>query len=1016
MKKILLSMLAILILTGYGPVINAQSNPFSVKKRNIIAGKPINPQHVKPIPYNSYSSSASRTPGTYSYQPSRLNLSSIYLNESFTGQKFDQYGQLIFLEGAAPNAMHIDARSSNSMEAASYQFLDAIKKAIRIEDPQQEFKLKTIEADELGMQHVKMQQIYNNIPVWCSEIYLHSREGRIDLFNGNCYPTPLISSLTPGIPSSEAVRVTVGDVQNQTSYRELNSDEKQFLDYNEPACELVIYHKDRHPLHPKLTWHVSIRPNFIELWEYFIDAQSGQIIHYYNNTRSDGDISASGADLNGVNRNFHVYLENGVYYMTDVSRPMFNEETFDGVISVFDAQNTNPANPDFSATLVTSSNNTWAPTSVSAIYNAQMAYEYFRTVHNRNSFNNQGAAIKSIIHVGDENGDGFDNAFWNGVAVFYGDGQVAFKPLAGALDVGAHEIGHAFENAASNLEYQGESGAIAECYADIAGSMTERQNWTLGEQVVKPAYFPSGCLRDMADPHNGGTSLSDPGYQPAHYNERYTGSDDNGGVHINSGIGNKAYYLTATATGLDKDKAERIYFRACFHYNTRSTQFIDFRLNAIQSAKDLYGDNSAEMNAVATAFDQVGVSDGQGGNYQNELQVNPGQDYILLYDQASNDPNSLYICSTSGDNFIPISQTLVNNKPSIIDDGSYALFISPDQYIRSIELSQTPNEMIIQNEPIWHNVAIAKDGSKLSAITVYEDSTLWVYSYQLEQWAGFHLYNSTTAQGEETNTVIYADAMEWDYSGEYIMYDALSRIENPFGDPIEYWDINFIKVWDNATNNWGSGDIFKLFGSLPAGISVGNPSFSKNSPFIFTFDLLDETDNSVTISAANFETGDVGEIFVNDGVLGTPNYSKQDNKVIFTTTYNSSNTIAVIDMQSNKISPVSGNANVLITEAKWGIWFSQGSRPLLDIKEKENKISFSVYPNPTDGIINLSVGQEMDEKLVMDIIDMQGVIIMSGFPVKDNSLQIDLGSLSPGIYVIRLTGERTMVHDKLVIR
>jgi hypothetical protein len=643
-----------------------------------------------------------------------------------------------------------------------------------------------------------------------------------------------------------------------------------------------------------------------------------------------------------------------------------------------------------------------------------MAYEYFRTVHNRNSYNNQGAAIKSIIHVGDENGGGFDNAFWNGVAVFYGDGQVEFKPLAGALDVGAHEVGHAYEGAASNLEYQGESGAIAECYADIAGAMTERQNWTLGEQIVQPAYYPSGCLRSMADPHNGGTSLSDPGYQPAHYNERYMGSDDNGGVHINSGIGNKAYYLTATEIGLEK--AEKIFFRACFHYNTRSTQFIDFRLNVIQSAKDLYGDNSAEMNAVATAFDQVGVTDGQGGNYQSELQVNPGQDYILLYNQASNDQNSLYICSTAGDNFIPISQTLVNNKPSIVDDGSYALFISPDKYIRSIELSQTPNEMIIQNDPIWHNVAIAKDGSKLSAITVYEDSTLWVYSFQLEQWAGFHLYNSTTAQGEETNTVIYADAMEWDYSGEYIMYDALSRIENPFGDPIEYWDINFIKVWDNAANNWGSGDIFKLFGSLPAGISVGNPSFSKNSPFIFTFDLLDETNNSVTVSAANFETGDVGEIFVNDGVLSTPNYSKLDNQIIFTTTYNSSNTIAIIDMQSNKISPVSGNANVLITEAKWGIWFSQGSRPLLDIPEKENKISFSVYPNPTDGIINLSLGQGMDENLILDILDMQGAVLMKGIHLTNNSMQVDLSMLSPGIYLIRLTGRNTQAHNKLVIR
>jgi hypothetical protein len=121
-------------------------------------------------------------------------------------------------------------------------------------------------------------------------------------------------------------------------------------------------------------------------------------------------------------------------------------------------------------------------------------------------------------------------------------------------------------------------------------------------------------------------------------------------------------------------------------------------------------------------------------------------------------------------------------------------------------------------------------------------------------------------------------------------------------------------------------------------------------------------------------------------------------------------------MQSNKISPVSGNANVLITEAKWGIWFSQGSRPLLDIPEKENKISFSVYPNPTDGIINLSLGQGMDENLILDILDMQGAVLMKGIHLTNNSMQVDLSMLSPGIYLIRLTGRNTQAHNKLVIR
>ncbi len=1015
MKKTYLLLSAILIGFLSCAEISAQNNAFSAKKRTVLNGKAVSPRPVNAIPYKSSSAQNSRTASIPSYTPSQLNFSSIYLNQNFKKTSFDQNGRLIFLDGSIPKAGFIGIKSSAAIEAASFEYLDAIKSALQIENPREEFKVISSETDDLGMHHIKMQQVCHDIPVWCSEIYLHSRQDQINLYNGNCYPTPLISSLNPDIPLSDAVETSINDISNRTVYRELNPDEQEFLNYDKPTCELVIYHKDRNPFHAELTWHVEIRPNLIEEWEYFIDANTGQIIHYYNNTHSDGDVTANGTDLNGVNRNFHAYLENSVYYLADISRPMFNSQNFDGILGIYDAQNTAPGSENFTASMVTSSNNTWNATSVSAIYNAQLTYEYFRTVHNRNSYNNQGGAVKSIIHVADDNGGGLDNAFWNGIAIFYGDGQTAFKPLAGGLDVGAHELGHAFEGAASNLEYQGQSGAIAESYADFSGAMVERQNWTIGEQVVKTAYYPSGCLRNMADPHNGGSSLNDPGYQPANLNEMYTGSEDNGGVHINSGIPNNAFYRVANAIG--KDKTEKIFWRACFNYNTRSTQFIDLRLNTIQSAKDLFGANSTEQNAVANAFDQVGIMDGQAGNYQTDLQVNPGQDYILFCDLVPSDPNTLYICSTDASNFIPLSTTSVNNKPSIMDDGSYAVFISGDKIMKSIQLSQDPNESVLQNQAIWDNAAISKDGKRLSAITIYEDSSIWVYSFQLQEWMNYHLYNSTTAQGEETNTVVYADVMEWDYSGEYIMYDALSRIENPYGDPIEYWDINLIKVWDNASNSWGSGEIFKLFGNLPAGISVGNPSLSKNSPYVFAFDLLDESTNTVTVAAANFETGDVGEIFTNYANLGTPNYSKLDNQLIFSAPDGGDNSIAIIGMQADKISPSSTNANVLIPQAKWGLWFSQGSRPLLNIEEVPNDFSFSLYPNPSSGKVSLSIDPLMlKEDITLQVFDTRGVCLMTIYPINTEKYSLDLEKLPAGLYLINLSSESGSVKRKLLIR
>lgn len=994
--------------------VSTPTNPFLQKKRTTAPWQAVHPKQVMAVPSINSSAGQTRTFAIPSYQPAQANLASLYISSQFEDYYFNKNGQLIFLKGAVAGSGQLNSESRELAEQACYEYLDVIKEAMKIKDPESEFSLESVNTDELGMQHFKMQQVFQGIPVWCAEIYLHSSSNQVDLFNGTYYPTPAIQDLDPAISANEAISTVIDDLPGRTTFRQLSAKEKEFLNYEHPEGELVIYHKDRNPLNPCLAWHVSVRPNFMEIWDYFIDAETGQIVHFYNSTHYDGDVTASGPDLNGVSRNIHAYLENGTYYLVDISRPMFNPQNFEGVLAIYDAGYTNPANPDFNASIASSGNNSWSPTSISAMYNAAVTYEYFRTVNNRNSYNNQGGSLNSIIHVSDENGGGFDNAFWNGAAVFYGDGAQQFDALAGGLDVGAHEFGHAYEGAASNLEYQGQSGAIAESYADIAGSMVERQNWTIGEQVVNPAFYPSGCLRNMADPHNGGSGLSDPGWQPSNTNEMYNGSEDNGGVHINSGIPNNAYYRLATAIG--NEKAEKIFWRACFMYNTRSTQFIDLRLNTIQAAKDLFGGNSSEQSAVGTAFDQVGIGNGQGGNYQTELQVNPGQDYILFYDLISNDPNSLYVCSTSGTDFIPLTQTEVNNKPSIVDDGSYALFISSDNKMRSLQLSQSPVENIIQNESMWHNVAVAKDGTKLSAITIYEDSTIWVYSYQLQQWATFHLYNPTTAEGEGTNTVVYADAMEWDYSGEYVMYDALSRIENPNGDPIEYWDISFLKVWDNASNNWGSGEIFKLFGSLPAGISVGNPSFSKNSPFIFGFDLLDASDNSVIVGATNVETGDVGQIFMNDGILGTPNYSKLDDQVIFTVPDGNSTTIAIIDMQENKLIPSSENAYALITEAKWGMWFSQGSRPLLGLDENKEDLPVYIYPNPASDKVTLSFGNVPAAGLNIKIFDVSGRCVGNYENIKKEHLSLDISKLPEGLYLFNISSGRSQVSKKLMVR
>ncbi|MFZ4521202.1 MAG: M4 family metallopeptidase [Bacteroidales bacterium] len=1013
MKNLILAFATLFIISGISDPAGAQNNPLLSKSKSMTSAgfMPKQLQQVPGLP------GTVRIPNTPTFHPVSHPLP-VFSSSALTSveKHYNQNGQVIFLTGKLFDPMNTDLGSPATMEAACFEFLASIQKELRIKDPRTEFIQKSTQQDELGIIHIKMQQVYKGIPVYGGEIYLHTTGNEVGIFNGNPYPTASIAELVPSVSASLARETTILDVSQRTRYITLDASQQTILNYSEPLSELVIYPVNREPKNQLLAWHITIRPNFLERWEYFIDARTGAIIHLYNNTQTDGDVTANGVDLNGVNRTIHAYLQGGTYLMADVSKPMYNPQNQEGSMRTYDANYTSPSAQGFNPGLSSSSNNTWSPKVISSQYNAGITYEYFRTTHNKNSWNDKGGSILSIINATESNGSGLDNAYWNGVCIVYGNGATQFKPLAGALDVSAHELGHAFDEASANLEYQGQSGAMNEAFSDIAGSVVERLNWKIGEDVVQPASFPTGCLRDMSNPHNGGSVFSDPGYQPANVSEMYTGSQDNGGVHINSGIINFAFYKYVTAVGMDK--GEKTFFRALFNYLTRSSQFIDCRLAVVQSAKDLYGDGSAEVNAAKAAFDAVGIGDGSGGNYQNQLPVNPGQDYILVTNTDPQDPNSLYISTTTASNYAPITQTGLVNKPSIVDNGSVAVFIGADKKMHAITLSTTgqAQETIIEDEPVWSNVAVSKDGSMIAAVTEYQDSAIYIYSYQKSQWAKVHLYNPTSQQGVITNNVLYADALEWDYSGEFIMYDAYNQMNSSTtGQSVDYWDISFMQVWNRSTSDWGTGDVFKLVSGIPEGVSIGNPSLSKNSPAVCAFDYIDAATNSVTVLAANLETGDFVEVFNNGSALSYPNYSKMDDKIIFSSVNGGSQVLATIAMSTDKIHPASATASILFTGAKWGVWFAQGNRALGMESVAQNQ-EFRVFPNPAHGLINVSFDKELNNPVTIELYNSHGVRVISTDYCSPGTVAVDISGLSSGLYLMKAFGKDISFTHKIIVQ
>ena len=249
----------------------------------------------------------------------------------------------------------------------------------------------------------------------------------------------------------------------------------------------------------------------------------------------------------------------------------------------------------------------------------EKTYDFYLNQLSRNSFDNAGGLIKNYVHYG----AALDNAFWNGTAMSYGDGDQIFSPVA-SIDVVGHEFSHAVVQHTANLQYLNESGALNESFADIFGTAIEfygatSPNWTMGEActIVSPFY-----LRSMSNPNNGLQPQPDT-YSGTYW---YTGTGDNGGVHTNSGVQNFWFYLLSqggsgtndighaySVTGIGINQATQIAYRNLRLYLTSSSDYMSSYYGSLQAAEDLYGANSTQQNAVRAAWYAVGIGNNPSG-------------------------------------------------------------------------------------------------------------------------------------------------------------------------------------------------------------------------------------------------------------------------------------------------------------------------------------------------------------------------------------------------------------------
>ncbi|MBF2064176.1 MAG: peptidase M4 family protein [Calothrix sp. C42_A2020_038] len=245
---------------------------------------------------------------------------------------------------------------------------------------------------------------------------------------------------------------------------------------------------------------------------------------------------------------------------------------------------------------------------------AGSTFDFYYEVFERNSIDDKGLRLDSTVHYGVR----YDNAFWNGDQMVYGDGDgELFQRFTKSIDVIAHELTHGVTQYEASLNYFGESGALNESMSDVFGALvkqwvnkqtSDQADWIIGEGLFTEKVNGVG-IRSMKEP---GTAYNDPilgkDPQPAHYKDLYSGTKDNGGVHINSGIPNKAFYLTAiTIGGYAWEKAGKIWYVALRDRLRSGSNFKRAAVIFSQVAGELYGQGSDEQKAVQKAWEQVGV-------------------------------------------------------------------------------------------------------------------------------------------------------------------------------------------------------------------------------------------------------------------------------------------------------------------------------------------------------------------------------------------------------------------------
>jgi len=449
--------------------------------------------------------------------------------------------------------------------------------------------------DKSGRAHVRYERSYRGLPVLGGDVVVHLTKGGSYRSSSVTLQRPLTLGTTAKVSKADATRTAKSQLDGTVSSTEVRE---------------VI---DAFGAKPALAYEVTVNgmrsdqtPSELHV---VVDALSGKVLQ-----SSDEVKTGSGKSIYSGNVTIGTSGSAGNYSMTDATR---------GGNFTTDLHGATAGN----GTTFTDADDIWgnnatsdrASAAVDAHYGAQETFDYYKNILGRNGIFNNGSGVRSRVHYG----NAYNNAFWDGTQMTYGDGAGNAKPLT-ELDVAGHEMSHGVTENTANLNYAGESGGLNEATSDIFGTMVEFYannasdvpDYLIGEKInINGNGTP---LRYMDKPSRDGASPN-----------CWSSGVGNLDVHYSSGPGNHVFYLLAEGSGakvingvsynsptcngssfagIGRDAAAKIWYRALSVYMTSSTNYAGARTAAISAAKDLYGATSAQCTGVQNAFSGIAVT------------------------------------------------------------------------------------------------------------------------------------------------------------------------------------------------------------------------------------------------------------------------------------------------------------------------------------------------------------------------------------------------------------------------